>query len=76
MNTTAKIIIAILAVLLAISVTFNVLAKVKDSASSSSVYNGIMDSVRTDDKSTVIYLSGGLEKTLSDSTAIEISEKR
>lgn len=76
MNTTAKIIITILAVLLAISVTFNVLAKVKDSASSSSVYNGIMDSVRTDDKSTVLYLSGGLEKTLSDSTAIEISEKR
>ena len=75
MNKTAKIIIAILALLLAISIAFNVFGKTTQTITAP-VYDGTIDSVRVNGKSTVIYLPSEIGTNLTDSISVVISRKK
>ena len=76
MNKTAKIIIATLAVLLLASVVCNFFQGANDKSDSTALYKGKVDSLRIENKSTVIYIPTELDKELTDSTAIVISKEK
>lgn len=73
MTKTAKLIIAILAILLAISVAFNVFGKSVQSNEANYIYEGAIDSVRTDNKTTILYLKGEIDESISDTTSVKIA---
>lgn len=75
MNNTAKIIIAVLAALLLVSVAFNIFGTSKE-APSASVYCGAIDSVRVVGNSTVIYLPSKIKGNLTDTTSVIITTEK
>lgn len=75
MTKNAKIIIAILAVLLAISLLMNLSGKERQSETAVPIYQGKVDSIRVTGQSTVIYIPAELGKPLSDTISIVISDK-
>lgn len=74
MNTTAKILIAILAILLAISVAFNVFGRINTPNQPSPIYKGKVDSISFYEKSTVLHIPGNFKENITDTTEVVITE--
>lgn len=75
MNTTAKIIITILALMLVISIAFNIFGKTNQGLTTP-MYDGTIDSVRVTGNSTAIYLPSEIGNNLTDSISVVISLKK
>lgn len=76
MNKTAKIIIAILGLLLLVSIAFNIFGNQRFTEPVTPLYNGVIDSVRVVDKTTVLYIPNSKVDGLSDTTIITLSKKK